>query len=199
MHAFVLSTNTGDNLCMSRRVGANGTFELPNPRCFEGSFDSELPPAYEIDRDAQGRRLAVEFVREHPGEEFALWGRRLYQTFKDDADSLFAAQSYGDNVFINDRIWENLARGASDYFNLTIVLSLIAVPMVLRRRDPGWFVVVLVVPATVILPVLATFGDPRFHVPALPFFALMSAVPIVAAGRWIGSRTARSTADHRLR
>src|SRR5204862_723434 len=143
--------------------------------------------------------LALEFIRDHPAEEIRLWGRRLYQTFKDDGDGLFAAQSYGDDPFLDQDRAAQLERLASDFFDITIVLSIIAVPMVLRRRDPRWFIVVLVTPAVVLVPVLLTFGDPRFHVPALPFFALMSAVPIVAAARWIGRRTKPSTADHRLR
>ena len=76
MNSAVLSTNTGDNLCMSRRVGGTGAFEFPNDRCNAG-FDHLDRPEYETARDEHGRRLAIEFVREHPTEEVRLWFRRL--------------------------------------------------------------------------------------------------------------------------
>jgi len=186
MHAAVLSTNTGDNLCMSRHVGSDGTFELPNPRCFSGPFDNETRPALEVDRDAQGRRLAFEFVRDHPLDELGLWGKRLYHTFNTDSDAIVAVESYGDNPFLPSRLRTVLQNTATAFFLVTMALSVVAVPMALRRGGPEWTVVLLIVPATVVLPVLATFGDPRFHVPALPFFALMAALPIVALAdrRW---------------
>src|SRR5437870_1572757 len=36
MHSVTLSTNTGDNLCMSRHVGASGTFDFNDNACFIG-------------------------------------------------------------------------------------------------------------------------------------------------------------------
>jgi 4-amino-4-deoxy-L-arabinose transferase-like glycosyltransferase len=188
MHAAVLSTNTGDNMCMSRHVGGSGAFELPNDRCNTAPFDGESRPAYEVDRDAQGRRLALDFIRDHPTDEVKQWVKRVYHTFTSDDDGLTAVESYGDNAFIGHNLRRALSDTANVFFDVTVLLSLVAVPIVLRRREPGWFIVALIVPATVILPVLATFGDVRFHVPGLPFFALLAAVPIVAIGERIARR-----------
>ncbi|MBA2496818.1 MAG: hypothetical protein H0V33_06935 [Acidimicrobiia bacterium] len=97
MDAVVLSTNTGDNLCMSRRVGGSGGFEFPNERCSRGPFDTLPRPALEAQRDAHGRRLALAFVVDHPAEEARLWFRRAQVTFDADADGLSAAEAYGGN------------------------------------------------------------------------------------------------------
>ena len=97
MDAALVSTNTGDNLCMSRRVGGSGGFEFPNFRCNSGPFDDLPRPAYEVERDEQGRRLALEFVREHPAEELRLVARRAVRTFESDDDAIAAIESYGDD------------------------------------------------------------------------------------------------------
>lgn len=181
MDSLTLSTSTGDNLCMSRRAGSSGSFEFPNDRCFDGPFRDEKRPEFEVHREEHARRVALEFVREEPIEELKLWPKRVFRTFENDADGLAVVQSYGDNPFIDDRLYRTLELTANGYFFVTLGLSVVATPLLLRRREPAAFVVALLVPAVVIVPVIVTFGDPRFHVPALPFFALMSAATVAAA------------------
>ena len=65
MGSPVLSTNTGDNLCMSRQPGATGGFELTT---FCNSDLTGLHrPASEIKKDDDGQHKAITFVRDHPG------------------------------------------------------------------------------------------------------------------------------------
>ncbi len=171
MDALTLSTNTGDNLCMSRRVGGTGTFELPNPRCFSGPFDDQPRPSYEIERDAQGRRLAFEFVRDHPGEEVRLWWRRLHHTFRDDTDGLFAVESYGTDVFIPEGRRSALQTTGNWYYALVGTAGLAGLVRAAVSRTPGALLVVTGFVA-LLLPPLLFFGDPRFHVPAIPLAAV---------------------------
>ncbi|MEY2432433.1 MAG: hypothetical protein QOC92_2158 [Acidimicrobiaceae bacterium] len=183
MHAVTLSTNTGDNFCMSRHVGASGTFEFSDNACFEGLADLRRPE-FETERDSRNRRLALEFVRDHPVEEVRLWGRRLYHTFKSDWDGVWAVESYGDDPFLSDRAREALRWAGSDYFLATVALAGAGFVIVARRReerDARWALLPLAIIATVVVPVVATFGDTRFHVPALPLIAIGAAVPVVAA------------------
>jgi 4-amino-4-deoxy-L-arabinose transferase-like glycosyltransferase len=51
MDAVTLSTNTGDNLCMSRHVGGTGGFELEGSECFSAEFDALERPEFEIERE----------------------------------------------------------------------------------------------------------------------------------------------------
>ena len=182
MHVATLSTNTGDNLCMSRHVGASGTFDFNGNACFIG-FENVPRPDGETERDARNRRLAVDFVRDHPGEEVKLWFKRVYQTFRSDWDGVWAVESYGDNAFMSDSTRQTLRWLGTDYYLATLALSIVGGVIVARRReqrDARWAFIPLAVIATVVLPVVVTFGDTRFKVPALPLFALLSAVPIVA-------------------
>ena len=180
MDAFVpISTNTGDNLCMSRQPGADGGFQLTD-HCFAGpDIDGLLRPEYETRRDAQGRRLAFEFVREHPGREVGLWLDRLGATFRHDHDGLDAAEGYGaGEQFMSDGERDVYRSVADAAWYLLGPLSLVAAATVLvvprLRRDP---LVVLVVVAAVgvLLPVVLFFGDARFKVPAVPLLAVLVA------------------------
>lgn len=185
MDAVTLSTNTGDNMCMSRFVGSTGGFNyLENP-CFNGAFDELERPAYETERDAYGRAFGLEFIREEPGEEARLWFRRLGATFRNDADGLAAIESYGDDPFLSDALRERLRDVANAYAAVAFVL---AVPgaVLLARRGPGGALVVLTAVA-MLLPVVLFFGDPRFKVPILP--ATATAVATLAYGRASSERT----------
>ena len=182
MHSATLSTNTGDNLCMSRQVGATGTFDFNNNPCFIG-FDDLQRPEYETKRDERNRRMALDFIRDHPTEELKLWGKRLYWTFRADWDGSWAAESYGDDRFLTDTTRGRVHDLGSVYYFATLALTAVALVMLIRRRDRDdrrWMFLPLAVITIVVLPVLATFGDIRFKVPALPLFALLAAVPIVA-------------------
>jgi 4-amino-4-deoxy-L-arabinose transferase-like glycosyltransferase len=185
-----LSTNTGDNLCMSRRPGGSGGFEFPNPRCFPARFDEMPRPASEVARDAHGRRLAVEFVREHPMEEVRLVLRRLGHTFADDADGIQAVESYGDDEWLDAGTRRSLRWGATAY---GAAVALVAVPgswLLARRSAPG--LLVALTGLGMLLPPLVFFGDPRFHVPAVPVAALAVAVVATDARRGAGRRGSRA-------
>lgn len=182
MDAFVpISTNTGDNLCMSRQPGAHGGFLLTE-HCFGGpALEGLERPEYEVARDEQGRRLAFEFVREHPGRELRLWLDRLGATLRNDHDGLAAVEGYGDGVFLSDGerdLYRRLADGAWYVLGPLGLAASIAVVAVGRlRRDPR-LVLLVVLAAGMLVPVVLFFGDPRFKVPTVAMLAVL--VPAVA-------------------
>jgi hypothetical protein len=180
MKQVTLSTNTGDNLCMSRRVGGSGGFEFPNDRCLSGPFDALERPAFETERDAHGRSLAIEFVREHPAEELRLVLRRLGHTFQDDADGIAAVESYGTDPFLSDGARDLLRRGSTTYGALAGATGVAGLVVLLRRRRADALFVVLT-GIGMLIPPLAFFGDPRFHVPAVPIAAIGVGVVVSAA------------------
>jgi hypothetical protein len=179
MDAFVpISTNTGDNLCMSRQPGAHGGFRL-TAYCFGGpEIEALVRPEYETRRDARGRQLAFEFVREHPGRELRLWLDRLGASFRHDHDALDAVEGYGVGPFFSrgERdVYRRLADGAWYALGTVGAAATVAVVGVRRlRRDPR--LVLLVVTAVgLLVPIVLFFGDPRFKVPAVPFLVLLVA------------------------
>jgi 4-amino-4-deoxy-L-arabinose transferase-like glycosyltransferase len=186
MDAFVpISTNTGDNLCMSRQPGAHGGFLLTD-HCFGGPAVEGLErPEYELARDRQGRELAVEFVREHPARELRLWLDRLGAALRHDHDALDAAEGYGDGRFLADGERDVLRRLADGHWYVLGPLGLAAAGAVAGhprlRRDEG--LVLLATSAVgLLVPVVLFFGDPRFKVPTVAVLAVL--VPAVAI-RWV--------------
>lgn len=183
MDAFVpISTNTGDNLCMSRQPGAHGGFLLTE-HCFAGPAVEGLDrPEYEIARDRQGRELALEFVRDHPGRELRLWLDRLGAAVRHDHDALDAVESYGDGVFLTDGERDALRRLADGHWYVLGPLGLAAAVAVAAhprlRRDEG--LVLLATSAVgLLVPIVLFFGDPRFKVPAVAVAAVL--VPCAVA------------------
>jgi hypothetical protein len=172
MHEFTMSTNTGDNLCMSRRVHGTGAFEFPNPRCDPPQFDSLERPEFETERDAWGRKLAIDFVKEHPGEELHLVFRRLGATFQDDADGLAAVESYGDDPFMSHGTRELLRTTATAYGALAGILGVAGLAVLLARGRTPAAVVLVLTGVGMLIPPIVFFGDPRFHVPAVPIVAI---------------------------
>jgi 4-amino-4-deoxy-L-arabinose transferase-like glycosyltransferase len=195
MDAVTLSTNTGDNLCMSRRVGGSGGFEFPNERCFPPRFEQIPRPQTEVLRDRHGRDEAISFVQEHPDEELRLIWRRLLRTFESDADGIEAVESYGSDPWLGDGTRTLLRRLASGY---GLVVGLLAVPglWLLARRSPAGLLVAAG-GASMLLAPLAFFGDPRFHVPLVPVAAV--AVGVLVTARGAGGTGARAGAGAPVR
>jgi hypothetical protein len=185
MHQVTLSTNTGDNLCMSRRVGGTGAFEFPNLRCFPERFTRIPRPQSETERDAFGRHLAIEFVKHHPGEEVRLVARRFGATFNDDADGLAAVESYGDDPFMSRGTRDLLRHTANTYAVAVTLVGLGGLVVLAARRTPSSIFLVLTA-IGMIIPPLVFFGDPRFHVPAVPIVAIAAGV-LVSRYRRVGS------------
>ncbi len=170
-----ISTNLGDNLCMSRHTGATGGFQA-SPACIV-SGKGTTTPDYEVKVNRTNIRRATRFVRDHPLHEARLVFLRAYYTIKNDHDGLAASESYGSNRFIPSGLRRALEIIADLYFFGVLVLALLAVPAFVGRGRPWHLLFLLAAVALAVQPVIF-FGDPRFHVPVLPFLAVFAAVTL---------------------
>lgn len=173
----LVTTGTGDALCMSRYPGSNGRFVFNSPGCDNEA--GHLSAVDEIDRNRVNTERALRFVREHPVEEVKLWFRRARAAFRDDHESRLALEEAVDGRYV-DPIWPNSrARHAADlvadaWYYAVLALALVAFPSFLRGRRAGPVLVVGVVVAAAVVPIML-FGDPRYKVPMLPFLAVIAA------------------------
>jgi hypothetical protein len=184
MHSFTLSTNTGDNFCMSRHVGGSGGFDFSPEnadRCFPETTLER--PESETDRSAHGTSVAIDFIKEHPGEELRLVFRRIGATFVDDADGLGAVESYGTDVFMSRGTRDALARTANIYALLASLGGVVGLGLLLVRTRTPSAVFVALTGVGMLIPPLVFFGDPRFHVPAVPIAAVGVGCLVIARGR----------------
>jgi hypothetical protein len=102
---------------------------------------------------------------------------RAYHTIKNDHDGLSAWESYGSDRFIPSALRRALEIVADIYFFAALGLALLAVPAFLGRARP-WHLLFLLAAVALAVQPLIFFGDPRFHVPVLPFLAVFAAVAL---------------------
>lgn len=181
----LISTNLGDNLCMSRHTGATGAFQS-DPACIVRATGLETPD-YEVKVNSTNTRRATRFVRDHPLSEARLALLRGYHTIKNDHDGLRASESYGSNGYIPSALRRVLEIVADGYFFTALALGLLAVPAFVGRARP-WHLFFLLAGTALAVQPLVFFGDPRFHVPVLPFLAVMAAVTLSRSRSWFAAR-----------
>lgn len=183
---LLISANLGDDLCMGHHPGATGHFALPD-FCFAG-YDKYVRPEYEVRRNNENTRKAIEFALRNPVFELKLLRYKAWWTYDHDHDGLWAVESYGDDPFIGKHLRAVLGHIADNYFFVTLSIGgLGLIGLAFARGDPRRVFLVLATLAFGTVP-LAFFGDARFHVPAMPLLALAAAWAVVtaaeAAGRW---------------
>lgn len=173
MGSPVLSTNSGDNLCMSRQPGATGGFQIT------AFCNNEIPglhrPESEVRKNDEGQHTALTFVREHPATEVRLWFSRLRYGFGSDADGVRATESYDEDRFLPDAVRTTVTVLANLWYAAVGILAVVSLWWWLRRRDFGGWLVFMSVLGVGVLPIVAFFGDPRFHVPVDPLLAILAA------------------------
>ncbi|CAN5530777.1 hypothetical protein BH18ACT1_BH18ACT1_13260 [soil metagenome] len=190
--APVFTTNMGDTLCIDRYVGSNGRFTFVGQQgctSLPGLEGGNFPDDFEVRSNNHNIRQAVEFVVEHPGEEARLVLLRARLMFESDSDGLTAVQGAGADPFIGDRLRTVLRTTADWYFRVAGLLAIVGLVALFRGRRPDR-IFVLGVMLTLLLVPLALWGNPRFHVPLLPFVALAAAVPLAGLWRQVEARRA---------
>jgi len=187
MKAPVFSTGIGDALCDSRHAGAGGAFEVAAKYCLEGY--SNLPyDKQEVQRNQDNTRKALRFVVEHPGDEARLMFWRGYFAYRDDHDALVVIDADRTHPLRESDFRPVLTTLADTYYVVVAALGLLGLPAFLRRRHPGRLFVAVVMAGMGALPFIL-FGDPRYHVPVLPFLVIAAAA---ALGARLGPRRGAS-------
>jgi 4-amino-4-deoxy-L-arabinose transferase-like glycosyltransferase len=178
MKAPVFSTGIGDALCDSRHKDAGGSFEVAAKYCLEG-YDHLPSDQREVQRNRDNTRKALRFVVEHPGDEARLMFWRGYYAYRDDHDALVVVDADPTHPLRDSDFRPVLATLADIYYVVVAGLALLGLPAFLRRRHPKRLFVAVVMAGTGALPFIL-FGDPRYHVPVLPFLVIAAAAALGA-------------------
>ena len=176
----LLSTNFGDNLCIGHHPGATGHFELLES-CLDG-YDPDLSRAeLEVERNSRETRRAVRFALRNPSEELELLPKRFWYTVNSDHDGVDASESYGADQWLPRDPKAGLKRLSDLWWCSVLAVSALSLLLLRRREGP----IRLLVPTilALIAPPLIFFGDPRFHVPVVPFLAVLAALGLTTAAR----------------
>ena len=184
-YPVIISTNLGEDLCMSRHPHATGGFDL-NDYCYHG-FEKYKPPDYEIRKDEGTRGRAISYLVHHPLDEPRLIFWRAYFTLHHDRDGLEASESYGNYRYLGFHARQLLGTVADFYFFARSAWACSASGACGPGRIRVRLFVVLAT-AALAAPPLVFFGDPRFHVPAVPLFAIPVALSLLAVLRRVKER-----------
>jgi 4-amino-4-deoxy-L-arabinose transferase-like glycosyltransferase len=171
----LISTNTGDNLCIGHHPGAQGGYSHTS-YCLDDELYAGIPRVeVEVRRNRDNVRKALDFAVENPRAELILLGRKAFHLLKHDHDALTVAESWGTDAFIGPALRRALERVADLFFFATLGLGVCGMLWIVwRPRDPRRLPLLYATLALLLAP-LAFFGDPRFHVPVLPLLAITAA------------------------
>jgi len=172
----LISTNTGDNLCIGHGPESTGGYLDLNALC-GGGYDDVPEERREAERNRRGTERALTYAREHPAREVKLLGLKVWNLVAHDHEGVDAVESYGADPFLPDGLRTLLKVAADAFYYVIGALALVGAAWTAWRGDGrtrlvlGWAVTLLVVP-------LIFFGGARFHLPALPFVAVFAALAV---------------------
>jgi hypothetical protein len=112
----------------------------------------------------------------HPWKELQLTGSKMRALFEDDESGLRWVNASTANKSLASMGW--LADFANVFYFGLLALSAVSL-LYLERNLRGPLALPIVVIGVFTLGQLPFFGDPRFHFPMLPSFALLASVAVV--------------------
>lgn len=179
---FVLvSTNTGDNLCIGHSPESDGQYQDLARFCWP-PYEDVPAERREVVRDRENRERAIEYAVEHPRREAWLLWRRAVYLVAHDHEAVLAVESYGADRFLGDTTRDVLRWAADGWYALVGLAGVAGAVLACRRSAPASGLVLGAALALLAVP-LAFFGGSRFHVPALPFVCVFAAFGLLRAPR----------------
>jgi len=185
LHAFVpVATGIGPTLCVSRNAEANGMLDTSLMyRYCQPHREFATPAELDVATSNYGTRRAIDWVIHHPVDELRMWGTRTRLAFRDDTSGL------ADTRETMTHGWADLVTFVSNAASFVVLaFAALGAVVVLRRRTRAALFVLFTALLLATQPIIL-YGDPRYRVPAEPFFAMLAAAGAVATFSTLLTRT----------
>jgi len=170
-----VSTSFGRTFLIGHNPVADGDMNLysPDPEADQRDLATG-GPARELAVDERLRDAGLEFMREHPGEELRLIGKRFYNMFRSDR---VWSEWYipADPARVPAGAIERLGQLSNLYYWLLLLVAAPAFVRSLRRADSARLLLSLVVISWSAFFVVLLYGSQRFHFPLLPLLCVLAA------------------------
>lgn len=199
---ILMSTNSGDNLCIGYNPDATGAFGL-YLACETGD-NSPDGPEFELRRSGENQRRALEYIRSEPEAVPGLAVKKLLATYRTDEDGLRANDSFGELPILSPG-WRSGWLVFTQFGYVLIGVATVAgtargvrrVRRDGRRAHPQLLVLFGLGIAGLIVPMMF-FGDPRFKVASTPVYAVFAGLGIVGFLDYLRHRSGVASANDHL-
>lgn len=181
LHAFVpVSTNSGAALRAGHAPDSTGT-TMWTEDYINGFYmwQSLYRPDWEVQGYREYTRRAIQYALTHPQHELELTGSKIYHLYRSDSDVIPWLTTLGATP-IRPRALEDALWRVFDYSYYTVLFAAVALVPFWLRRDANRMLLVNVVLLWTLFHVVF-LGEPRYHVPLYPVFAIAAASGIWAA------------------
>lgn len=174
-HWVSVSTNGGFTLLTGNNDSATGDYTPDDPTVAALMARQDLD---EVSRDAEAKRLGLQWIAEHPGRFLALAPRKLMRLWLPDGEAEWAYQAAAPSYARFELLYRALRVANQAYYALLMLGFAVAfVVMTVRRRSDGqrwvdWWLLPWGVAAYPSLIALVFSGQSRFHYPVMPFVCL---------------------------
>jgi 4-amino-4-deoxy-L-arabinose transferase-like glycosyltransferase len=189
-----VSTNGGFTLLTGNNDTATGDYTPADPTVAALMARKDLT---EVTRDAEAKRLGLEWIAAHPGRFVTLAPRKLARLWLPDGEAEWAYQA-GAPSYARFELLYRAVRVANQAYYALLMMGFAAafVVMTIRRRAEqqrwvGWWLLPWGVAAYPSLIALMFSGQSRFHYPVMPFVCLASGWLLAEA--WKAREASQST------
>ncbi|HXF51946.1 MAG TPA: glycosyltransferase family 39 protein [Dehalococcoidia bacterium] len=144
---------------------------------FESQF-ADLPlPRREVEANREAQRQALEWALDHPLEEFKLTFSRLALLYRSDKAGVEWIQS--NKPWFGREGADRLVAFSNAYYYALVGLAVVGAPAWwVLRRGSAMLVALLPIAYYTLLFGVVFIGNDRYHVPILPFVAVLAAAPV---------------------
>ena len=186
LHAPVVgTTGLGLVLIQAHHPGADAYPNFFTANDLVNRFAGVPRPEREIKVNNTGIRESLQYMVHHPGRELRLVPNRFAAFYRSDRGAITWNQVHsGDGQHVLGQSWAERWGGGSDvYYYVVLGVAVLALPLWLRRSSARQLLVWAPLAAYSAMWAFLFVGEPRYHLPLLPFFALLAAVGLAALWR----------------
>ena len=174
-HWVAVSTNGGFTLLTGNNDSAAGDYTPGDPVVTELMARSDLD---EVTRDAEAKRLGLQWIAEHPGRFLALAPKKLARLWLPDGEGEWAYQGGAPSYARFEAVYRAVRIANQAYYALLMLgFAAAFLVMTIRRRAEGerwvgWWLLPWGIAAYPSLIAVVFSGQSRFHYPVMPFVCL---------------------------
>jgi hypothetical protein len=168
-----VATNLGINVWTGNNPDATGGLVRAPVTAFDRDTAGLADPEKEVRFDALARDAAVRYVVHHLAATAALAPAKVFETFRNDRSFIAWYEPPGHPHFAPDAR-AGIGQVSDLWYYALLLLAGAGSALLLRARVPGVALPLAAIGVWAAVSVVF-FGDPRYHVPLLPLFALPAA------------------------